>query len=279
MKEIYQYNHYRRFLGDYFAESKRTTPAFSHQFFARKAGISSTGFMLHVIKGERNLTVPVMHKVARAIGLDREETEFFELLVLFDQAKDQKSKDYYLRKIMASRREKSTMQLRDMQYEFYDRWYHSVIRELVPMVDQPLDYARMAKMVLPRLSASQARASVKLMEKLGILTRRDDGTFVLNHAYIEGSGSVNQVAIVNFQREMLELARRAWENSPPGEANVHTLTLSMSEELADEIKQDIESFKQHIVEKVVNEKKAPEKVYQVTITIHPVSRRLEGGTE
>ena len=279
MKEIYQYNHYRRFLGDYFAESKRTTPAFSHQFFARKAGISSTGFMLHVIKGERNLTVPVMHKVARAVGLDRDETEFFELLVLFDQAKDQKSKDYYFRKIMSCRREKSTLQLQDMQYEFYNQWYHSVVRELLAMVDQPLDFARLGKMVLPRLSASQARSSVKLMEKLGIVGKRDDGAYALNHAYIEGSGSVNQMAIVNFQRKMLELAQQSWENSPPGEANIHTLTLSMSEELADEIKHDIESFRKRMVEKVLNEKKAAEKVYQLNITIHPVSKRIEGGTK
>jgi uncharacterized protein (TIGR02147 family) len=89
---IYQYSDYRAFLRGYFSQKKAASKAFSHQNFARKAQIKSSGFMLHVMKNERNLTKPVLLKVARAIGLNPAETEYFEYLVSFDQAKTQADK-------------------------------------------------------------------------------------------------------------------------------------------------------------------------------------------
>jgi uncharacterized protein (TIGR02147 family) len=78
MPDIYQYIDYRAYLRDYFAESKKSNPAFSHMFFAKKAGINSSGFVHLAMNGKRNLTKPVLLKIARAIGLNAEQTEYFE---------------------------------------------------------------------------------------------------------------------------------------------------------------------------------------------------------
>ena len=90
MKTIYEYIDYRSYLGDYFIERKKANPRFSHQLFAQKAGIKSSGFVLHVIKGQRNLTKPVLLKISRALGLDSAQTDYFEDLVSFDRAKEPK---------------------------------------------------------------------------------------------------------------------------------------------------------------------------------------------
>jgi uncharacterized protein (TIGR02147 family) len=57
--DVFQYLDYRAFLRDYYKEKKAASKTFSYVNFARKAKISSSGFLLHVIKGERNLTGPV----------------------------------------------------------------------------------------------------------------------------------------------------------------------------------------------------------------------------
>jgi uncharacterized protein (TIGR02147 family) len=104
MPEIRRYTDCRAFLRDWFAEQKTQRLGFSHQFFARKAGIGSSGFLLHVMKGERNLTRPVLLKVARAMGLSLADTAFFEGLVCFDQAGTPDEREYYYTRIHGERK-------------------------------------------------------------------------------------------------------------------------------------------------------------------------------
>lgn len=78
MYNIYKYVNYREYLRDYFVENKGNNKAFSHMFFAQKAGIKSSGFVHQIINNKRNLTRPVLLKIARAIGLNHAQTEYFE---------------------------------------------------------------------------------------------------------------------------------------------------------------------------------------------------------
>jgi uncharacterized protein (TIGR02147 family) len=279
MLDIFNYSDYRLFLKDYFEESKKTCHAFSHQYFARKAGIRSSGFMLHVIKGQRNLTQAVLHKVAHAVGLNSLQTEFFEALVNFNQAKQQRDKDYYLQKMMERRRSIKTMHIEDKQVEFYKDWRHSAVREIIPVLGKNATPAIIAKSLVPQISAAQVRDSLKLLLELGLVRKTDDGHYDITHQYIEGNDPVHRTAIVQFQRQMLGLALQSWDNCPTAETSAHTLTLAMSEKLAQELREDIELFKKKLVEKVLAEKEPPERLYEVTMNYFPLSKRKKGESQ
>jgi len=276
MPDIYQYTDFRRFLKDYFEESKMTRKAFSHQYFAMKAGIRSSGFMLHVIKGQRNLTSAVLHKVAHAIGMNASQTEFFEVLVNFNQAKQQHDKDYYLQQMMEKRRMVKTVRLVDKQFEYYSEWRHSAVREIIPIAGKNATPTGIAKLLVPAISPAQVKASLKLLQELGLVRKGKDGYFEITHQYIEGDDPVHRAAIVRFQRQMLHLALESWSNCKASESAAHTLTLAMSEKLAQELRGDFEQFKKKLIEKVLAEKAPPERVYQVTMNYFPLSKRKKG---
>jgi uncharacterized protein (TIGR02147 family) len=262
MLDIFQYHDYRQFLKDYFEESKRTCKAFSHQYFAHKAGIRSSGFMLHVIKGQRNLTPNVLHKVAHAVGLGDAQTEYFEILVNFNQAKHQQDRDYYLEKLMEKKRLGNTVRLRDKQLDYYSDWHHSAVREIIPVLGKNAQPATIAKHLIPAISPAKVRSSLKLLEELGLIRKNPEGGW--------------ETAIVRFQRQMLGLARESWDNCPAGEAAAHTLTLAMSEKLAKEIREDMELFKKKLIEKVLAEHEPAERLYEVTMNYFPLSRKKKG---
>jgi uncharacterized protein (TIGR02147 family) len=104
MPDVFEYVGYREFLRDYYREKKAASKGFSFQNFARKAKIGSSGFLLHVMKGERNLSGPVLLNVAQAMGLDKAQTECFGNLVAFDQARTQAERNFHYDRIMAQRR-------------------------------------------------------------------------------------------------------------------------------------------------------------------------------
>jgi uncharacterized protein (TIGR02147 family) len=184
MKNIYEYIDYRAYLGDYFTERKKANQHFSHQLFAQKAGIKSTGFVLHVMKGERNLTKPVLLKIARAVGLDSAQTDYFEDLVSFDQAKNQSDKEYYFNRIASKRENAKVRTLDDRHYEFYSQWYHSVIRELITLAENTEDLRALSKVLVPAITPTQFKRSLKLQEELGLIRKRKDGAYEQTESFI-----------------------------------------------------------------------------------------------
>jgi uncharacterized protein (TIGR02147 family) len=276
MPDIYQYTDYRAFLRDYFAEQKAARPGFSHQYFARRAGIKSTGFVLHVIKGERNLTRPVMLGIARAIGFNPKQTGYFEDLVSFCQAKNQNEREYYFNRVSALRKKIRVSALDDKQYAFYSEWHHAVLRELVNIMCDETSAAAFAKTLIPPIDPKQAKQSLSLMEELGVLKKDHSGKYRQAEQFISGGGQVRSTAIVAYQKEMLEQAKRAWDRFSTDETTMHTVTLCMSEGLLERVRQEVRDFKERLLDMAGSEEKNPERVYHLNINLFPVTKAIQG---
>lgn len=50
VESLFSYDDYRKFLQDYFEEQKSQSTAFSHRFFAAKAGFKTSSYCLNVIR-------------------------------------------------------------------------------------------------------------------------------------------------------------------------------------------------------------------------------------
>jgi uncharacterized protein (TIGR02147 family) len=57
---------------------------------------------------------------------------------------------------------------------------------------------------------------------------------------------------------------------------MHTVTLCMSEDLLDTIREEIRTFKNRLLELVGNEKKEPERVFHLNINLFPVTKPIKG---
>jgi uncharacterized protein (TIGR02147 family) len=275
MPNIFEFSDYRAYLREYFRERKAASPSFSHQNFARKAQIRSSGFLLHVMKGERNLTKPVILKVARAIGLSAGETEYFEDLVSFDQAKNQTDKSFYFSKVSEKRQNARIKNIDDAQYEFFREWYHSAIRELITLILPNNDAARIAKTLVPPISPAQAKKSLKLLLQSGLVRKNKAGNFEQSEPFIAAGGPVRNVAIVNFQKAMLAIAAQAWDLFPEKEVHMHTMTLTMSDELVATIEKEILQFKKKVLSLVASEKNGPTRVHHLNLNFFPLSKKIK----
>src|SRR6185295_13705882 len=90
--EIFEYDHYRKFLRDFYDSRNDTSEKLSFRHFARLAGFNSPSFLKMVIEGSRNLSHESIRKIAEALRLNKEETQYFTNLVLLNQAEgDRKS--------------------------------------------------------------------------------------------------------------------------------------------------------------------------------------------
>ena len=89
---VYAYYNYRKFLQDYYDYRKSVQRYFSYRSFAKKAGYSSSGFYLDLVRGRKSLTPQMLPKFIAALGLNEKEGRYFTLMVDFTHATTPASK-------------------------------------------------------------------------------------------------------------------------------------------------------------------------------------------
>ncbi|MDD5676257.1 MAG: TIGR02147 family protein, partial [Chitinivibrionales bacterium] len=166
MPDIYEYINYRKLMADLYTDKKAQFAHFSYRYIAQKVGFTSAGFFTNILQGKRNISSENIFKFAQLFKLKRSETEYFELLVLFDQAKNHEQKKYYFEKILASK--KSKIKITDRQhYEFYSKWYYTAVREVLDVYRFTGDYAELAKKISPSITPAEAKKAVGLLHAMG----------------------------------------------------------------------------------------------------------------
>jgi uncharacterized protein (TIGR02147 family) len=86
--DITDYEDYRAYMRDRFAELQARTPLFSQRGLARKAGIANPGFFNEVIKGRRRLSPAAAAKMALGLELSTWEAEYFSALVEYAETRE-----------------------------------------------------------------------------------------------------------------------------------------------------------------------------------------------
>ncbi len=268
---IYEYSDYRLFLKAYYEEQKEVRGHFSYQFWADHAGFKSKTFLYKVIRGEKALTLSGALKVGSFMKLKKRELDYFEAIVLFTNAKKIDEKEFYFAKLQKFSRNSSASTIRQNQFEYFNHWYNSVVRELVAVVNWGEDYALLGRSLTPPISAREAKQSVLLLLDLGFISRDEEGHYHRACQSITTGGDVISLAVNHFQKENLQLAAAAIDRFPREQRDISTLTMSLSEAGAQRIMDEIAAFRKKLVA-IVEEDSAVDRVYQINFQAFPLSK-------
>ncbi|MDG5813875.1 TIGR02147 family protein [Chitinispirillales bacterium ANBcel5] len=274
MADIFKYQNFRDYLKAYYEEQKAAKKAFSYRSFSQQADFSSPSFIYNVIEGRRNLTKTSIVKLSRAIGLTREEADYFENLVFFNQAKTVIDKTTFYSRIAEMRRSIDIEIVTKERYQYFSDWYHSVIREVVAFYDFKDDYTKLGSFLTPAISAKQARDSVRLLEKLGFIAKQKNGCYAqVNSAIAAKPSAVESFLIERFQMEMLQMALRSYQKIPLSDRMSSSTTFSVSRETFELFKQKARDFRRELAE-IAKLDSSPDCAYQFTMNLFPLSRSV-----
>jgi uncharacterized protein (TIGR02147 family) len=275
MPNIFEYTDYKKFLADYYEKAKERNPGFSYQVFSQKAGIKSRGFLYNAVHGKRTLSKSHVFGLSQALNLNKSETAYLENLVAFNQAKSLKERNYFYERLSSIRPGKKhgwkPQIVRNDQFEFYSKWYHSVIRSLIDLHGFAGDYEKLARNVYPRIKPLQAKKSVELLLRLGLVRKRPNGSYAVTDKSIATPKEVAGLAVMNFHRDAGRLAMAALNDVHKDRRNFSAMTLGISHETYKEICNDILALRRAIQQKAEADNSA-DAVYQLNFQFFPVSR-------
>jgi len=274
MPNVFEYNDYRKYLMEYYHAKKQATSWFSYNVFAQKIGFKNKGFLFNVLHGKKNLSANSVIKISQAMSHKKNESEYFENLVLFNQAVDLKEQTFFYERLNAVRcTDKSickVQQLRKDQYEFYSTWYHGAIRSLIDMYPFKDDYQWLAKNVYPAITTKQAKNSIDLLEKLGLIERQNDGYYKLSNSNITTGSEIRNLALLNFYKEGAQLVERALDILPADKRNISGVTMGISRSLYDKICEEIKTFRKKVIN-MVQQDKDSDRAYQLNFHLFPIT--------
>jgi uncharacterized protein (TIGR02147 family) len=214
-------------------------------------------------------------KISQAIGHNRDEAEFFENLVFFNQADTITEKTAYYSRLVEIRKPIDMAVIPKDRYEYYCTWYHSVIREVVIFLDFKDDYDRLGAFLVPPIKGSEAKKSVALLERLGFIERDAQGLYHQTQNLISVKvGAVDAFVIEKFQMEMLQVALKAYDAVPVRQRMTTSTTFSISQETYELFKLRLREL-QHQLMEIARIDEKPGTAYQLTLNLFPVSRSVD----
>jgi uncharacterized protein (TIGR02147 family) len=272
MKHILSYLDYREYIRDYYMEKKKES-RFSFREFAKAAGFSSPVFIKLVMEGKANLKKSSILKLCNAMGLKKDARRYFRNLVLFGQSKTIESKLQYLETMKSFQGSVTVDKLSGEQFEYFSKWYHAVIRELLDISEFDGDYQNLANMVDPPISATEARESVQLLEKLQ-LVKVENGRFAATHKFLTSEGlSGGSLAIRGVQKKMAQLAADALDATPMEIRDISGVSVSISPQSLDKIKEELLKCRRRIFE-IASRDPVSDSVYRVNLHLFPISKTV-----
>ncbi|MEO7426201.1 MAG: TIGR02147 family protein [Fibrobacteria bacterium] len=269
MVNIFEYIDYRKFLLDAYKERRAESPKFSYRFIAGKVGFASPGFFANVLSGKKGISLKLVLKFAELFHLNRKEKGYFEALVLFAKATGASEKKEYLDRLLAMRGSR-VKKVEAHQWEYFEKWHNIVVRELIALRPFHGDFRALAAMVSPPITPQEARKSIELLERLGLIRKGPDGAYERTDAAISAGDDISRALIGAYQVQAMELAKHAIEHLPAGTRNFSTLTLSVSGPTYEAMLEELRGFRRRMLEMAENSENV-DRVYQMNFHVFPVT--------
>jgi len=274
---IFSYTDYREYLNDYFTAQKKKSSHFSHRYLCQKLGLKSSNFMLLVMKGKRNISSEICFKLSTLFKQTQQEAAYFSNMVYFSQTKNYREKDQYWEKMVELRQKTKFGKIAKYQYEYYNNCYTIVVRELVPYLKKPIDFKMLARLVQPPITTVQARQSVKLLLKLGLIEETGTG-YIKSDPVVKTEDKVNSLAIYNFHVTMSKVATEKLENCFREERNFSSCTMNVSEEGYKRIVAKVNEFRDEVMS-ICELYEEADRVYHMNVQLFPVTIKVKKDSE
>ena len=271
---IFDFSDYHQFFKAFYQHSKATKRFFSYRYLAQRSGVAAS-LLIAVMRGERRITPAVSKKYAEGMELTARETEYLLAMVDFERARTHTRKNDAFSRMVRLRGQSKIRYLDADQYEYFSHWYHSAIREMISLPFFREDPGWIGATLHPPVRSNVVTRSLKLLQRLNLTVRDENGTLRVTDKAVSSEYEMRTLALRNFSLEMIDRARESLETVPVEKREVSGLTMGVSDECIERIRQRIRIFKEEIVSMVVDDTNTSKNVYQLNFQFFPLIKPVD----
>lgn len=257
-------------LSHIYNEMKKAMPRYSYRAFSRELGFGESNYLHLICTHKRQLSPRSAQQVVAHLGLHNERRTWFLSLVAHTAARDNAQRTAGFQKAYEARQKTIENELTRDEMEFFDKWYHPVIREIVGRSEFSPEPRWIAANVRPKITPEQAKNSLELLLRLGYIEATEEGSFRQTHSHIRVPAGANSLAIHKYHQEMLQLAQRSLSEVDSYERDLSALTVLLSKDQIADVKEILKEARKKIVS-LSEQRTAESEVYQMNMQLFPVT--------
>jgi uncharacterized protein (TIGR02147 family) len=271
LPNIFEYNNFRKYLEDYQKNRYSFDNTFSITSICRSLGLPNSRSYFHAVLTGRKVTKTFTDRFIKLLELNKEEALFFNVLVKFNQAEDAEERELYFDQLISLNKTPKMIIARN-SYEYYKKWYNSAVRSILNIYDfNGRNFKKLSQMVLPSITEKNARDSIKLLKKLNLIKKNENGFYKPTNKSISSDPNIQDEIIKQYQLKCLDSAKNVLIKNRTQPQDISTNVLNISEEGYERIKKKLESFRSEIRAIVHKDEKPPDRVYQLDVLLFPNS--------
>ncbi len=267
---LLNYTNYRQFLQDYYSAHKRADPKFSLRFFAKKANFPSHGLLKYLMEGKRNLSQKSLTKIVAALKLDANQTQYFENLVYFNQARTSDEKKFFYEKLMRLPGKTRFRKLESSQLQIFRHWYTIAIREMLNLKGFRNNPRWIAEQLLTMVEPSQVQESLELLVASGMIKKTANG-YKSADPDITTDDEVKSFLVKDYHAQLLKLAALAQDEIPGPERDISSVCFPIRESDLPNLKKQVQLMRKELRGFEAESGKG-DRIVQVNIQLFPVTK-------
>jgi len=271
--EVFRYLDHREYLKALYQFRKDEYQRYTYYKFSEDLGFGNNSYSHQVISGIRKLTLSAAQKMARSIPLRKARRKYFLKMVERDMAPYGEKRDNFYAEMIAIRASELTSDLDKNLSAYFSEWYHPIVQELVTFEDFDPDPTWISRHMSPSITSEQAAASLDLLQRLGFIEfdpKKKKWRQLQNKITLPDN--ISSFAMIRYHQEMIGKAREAVLGVSAEEREMSAMTLAVTEEEFEKIRQKIRDFRREIVSEY-QLPASPDKVVQLNFQLFPMSRK------
>jgi uncharacterized protein (TIGR02147 family) len=265
---VFEYLDYRALLKDYCAWRKSRFPSFSYAGFFKKGGLplNNTTLLSRVISGKRNLSQSLRYRFARAMELEGDEQNYFELLVQFNQAKDLEQKNFFFTELSRYRSSLANA-MNEQQQHVHGKWHYHVVLTYLGMRKRITSARAIAAEIYPPISPDDVEEAIQTLLDLKLIKKVANG-YDINYKHLASGPGIRNMQGKKAVKDLTRLSMEVYDSLPSKSRDYSFMTMSLSERGFRALKERMKSFREEI--RVLLEKDSNEdRIYTFTMQFFP----------
>jgi len=280
---VSDYMDFRQYLASFFEYKRKLTATdirpYNYAAFSAGANIKSPNYLKMIIEGRRNLSDEMVLKFAKALGLNKEATDDFELLVSYGQATDPADRNMFLKKLSEHRVQVKLKsgEIDKKTWEKIPNWAAWVIYAMVDQEGVKYDVKTLKELLRGKASEDEIEQALQSLFNSGELVLDPETQEARKaRALIESAEDVPVALVRKLQAQLMYLGLESLYQDAATEREFGTLTLSLTKQEFDEIKFKLRQMRKQINKdnSIARTSSKGEKVYQLNIQLFPVTNAV-----
>lgn len=282
--QVGDYLNYRDFLRSFYLYKRELTKGnlrrYNYSYFSAAADIRSPNYLRLVIEGQRNLSEEMAYRFAKAMQLNKENTDEFVLLVLYNQETDPSLRNQYLKNLSDFRLQKSLKQglIDKKTHERIPNWIGWILFALLDQEDAGFSVANLKQLLRNKAGETEIQTALsKLVDSGELILDPATNEVKKGRSLIDNPEDIPVALIRRLQTQLMCLGLESLFQDCPTEREFGTLTLALTKKEFEELRFQLRKFRKQIHKdnSIHRMKSKGERVYQLNLQLYPVTDKSQ----